>query len=172
MDRSTLEWLIALQKTTEPECLSALSAKCVATSEHSVELLAIRNSHLAVTQIRAESDTIIEAIDHFIDNCLPIVRWQKLQRVHDFCLIPVFDKIRSVVDICRRKGCDLKNKCNKSRSEDVIQCYHQFSRFVRSFIDKKCVNNPQLEATLRKLKEQFGELVDQTIRSECQVRRD
>ena len=170
MDRSTLEWLISLQQSTETECLSTLSAKCVVTTENSYELLSIRNSHLTVTQIRAESDRIIEAIDHFIDNCLPITRWQKLERIHSECLLMVFDKIHSVVEKCRRKGCDYKPmNTKKSLSSDVIECCQQFSRFVNSFVAKRVVNNPQLEATLRKLKEQFGELVDQTIKNECQV---
>ena len=170
MDKSTIEWLISLQNSIEVECLSALSAKCVVTTELSYELLAIRNSHLTVTKIRAESDRIIEAIDHFIDNCLPITRWQKLQRIHDDCLIQVFDKISSVVQICRRKGCDYKPlNTKKTLSADVLECCQQFSRFVNCFVTKGVVNNPQLEATLRKLKEQFGELVDQSIKKECQV---
>jgi hypothetical protein len=169
MDESTIEWLLSLKKSTESECLSTLSAKCVATSDHSYELLSIRNSHVTVTEIRQESHRIIDTIDHFIDNCLPITRWQRLERIHDFCLAALFDKINSVVELCRRKGCDNKKSQNKCLSMDVIDCCQQFTRFVRSFVAKQTVNNPQLEATLRKLKEQFGELIDQTIKNECNV---
>ncbi|XP_054158907.1 protein inscuteable homolog [Oppia nitens] len=188
-DKSIKEWLLSLQKSPEYECLSALSAKCVqnknlnkntADSDHhynhqhySAELMAIRQSHATVADIRRESARIIDTIDHFIDNCLPIQKWQRLQRIHDYCLRALFDRIRSVADMCRRKsfggGDYTPTVGNKCLSADTLDCCSQLSRFVQSFVAKQSVNNAQLEATIRKLKELFGELVDQTIKSECSL---
>jgi len=42
-------------------------------------------------------------------------------------------------------------------------------KFVDDFMASHQVNNAQLEATLRKQKERLGELVNCTIRRDCQV---
>ncbi len=158
-------WLEELKNSTEVECLNALQAKSVATTSDSFEALSIRNSQVSIQQIRKSSTKIIDSIDNFIDH-LPITYDDlKTLKAH---FSQICYKIHSVIEICRRKGCDFSpNK--KKLSVAVSSICQQAIKFINIFIMKRNVNNAQLEATLRKLKENFGELIDHTIKKECQV---
>lgn len=52
---------------------------------------------------------------------------------------------------------------------DVFNLCQTMVKFVDDFMLRHNVNNAQLEATLRKQKERLGELVNVTIRRDCQV---
>lgn len=157
-------WLNDLQKTIDVESLSALQAKSVATTPESFEALSIRNAQVSIRKMRLDSVEIIDSIDNYIDH-LPITLDDLIAIKKDFLI--TCNKICSVIEVCRMKGCDFVT--NKKISVTVASICHQTVKFINSFIHKKNVNNAQLEATLRKLKENFGELVDITIRRECQV---
>lgn len=81
--------------------------------------------------------------------------------------------IRSVVDTCRRKGCDQTiNGDRRQLSSEVIDvCNRTFDLMINTLRSNKPeqVNNIQIEANIRKLKENFGELVDVSIKKECSV---
>lgn len=157
-------WLNELQSLTEVESLNALQAKSVATTPESFEALSIRNAQVAIQQIRKNSSVIIDEIDSLIDS-LPVSvdgLGYLLKAFHG-----TYAKIHSVIETCRRKGCD--NASNKQLSVDALAICEQTIHFMNIFLAKGNVNNAQIEANARKLKESFGELVDITIRKECSV---
>ena len=157
-------WLNELQSLTEVESLSALQAKSVATTPESFEALSIRNAQVSIQQIRHNSTIIIDELDSLIDS-LPVYcdgLCYLEEKFHD-----TFRKIQSLIEICKRKGCDYV--ANKQLSIDVIVICEQTIRFMKNFLWKQNVNNAQIEANVRKLKESFGELVDVTIKKESLV---
>lgn len=158
-------WLHELQSLTEVESLSALQAKSVATTPESFEALSIRNAQVTIQQIRKTSSTVIDELDSLIDS-LPVSTnglQYLLYAFHD-----TYTKICSVIEICRRKGCDFAAK--KQLSTDVLAICDQTIKFMNGFLSKQDVNNAQIEANVRKLMQNFGELVDITIKKECTVR--
>lgn len=157
-------WLNELQSLTEVESLNALQAKSVATTPESFEALSIRNAQVAIQQIRKNSSTIIDELDSLIDS-LP-VSVEGLEYLFE-AFHGTYQKMRSVIETCRRKGCDVAT--NKLLSSDVFSICEQTLKFMRVFLAKGSVNNAQIEASVRKLKENFGELVDVTIKKECSV---
>ncbi|XP_075588189.1 protein inscuteable homolog [Dermatophagoides farinae] len=157
-------WLNELQSLTEVESLSALQAKSVATTPESFEALSIRNAQVSIQQIRHNSTIIIDELDSLIDS-LPVYcdgLCYLEEKFHD-----TFRKIQSLIEICKRKGCDYV--ANKQLSIDVIVICEQTIRFMKNFLWKQNVNNAQIEANVRKLKESFGELVDVTIKKESLI---
>ncbi|KAH7643754.1 inscuteable-like protein [Dermatophagoides farinae] len=81
----------------------------------------------------------------------------------------IIDELDSLIDslpvYC--DGCDYV--ANKQLSIDVIVICEQTIRFMKNFLWKQNVNNAQIEANVRKLKESFGELVDVTIKKESLI---
>ena len=157
-------WLTELQSLTEVESLTALQAKSVATTPESFEALSIRNAQIAIQQIRKKSSIIIEELDSIIDS-LPVTTHGLCYLYESFSV--TCSRIKPVVEQCRRKGCDYAT--NKQLSHDVLMICEQTLKFMDTFLAKDNVNNAQIEAYARKLKENFGELVDITIKKECQV---
>lgn len=158
-------WLNELRETTDVECLSALQAKSVATDPESFEALSIRNAQIAIAEVRAKSVAIIDKIDALID-CLPITTKELLSLRKEFD--DVGGGVAEAVGVCRRRGCDyLPSKVKCSTAVGAITA--NMTKFIADFLAKHKINNAQLEATLRKLKERFGELVDITIRRDCEV---
>ena len=148
------------------ECLSAMQAKSVATTPESFEALFIRNSHITIHKIRKVSVQVIEHIDNFID-ILPVTSEDLFNLKKSFS--SVCFQICELIEICKRIGCD--HAANKVKcSASVASLCKNIIKFINIFIEKNRVNNAQLEATFRKLKETFGEMVDTTIRKECKVR--
>ena len=106
-----------------------------------------------------ELDSIIDSLPVYHDNGLCYIE-EKFQ--------DTFQKIQSLIEICKRKGCDFI--VNKQLSTDVIVICEQTIKFMKNSIWKhNNVNNAQIEANVRKLKESFGELVDVTIKKESLV---
>ena len=136
----------------------------MATTPESFEALSIRNAQVAIQQIRKNSSTIMEELDSLIDS-LP-VSMEGLGYLFD-AFHGTYLKMHSVIETCRRKGCDFAT--NKQLSADVISICEQTLKFMSVFLAKGNVNNAQIEANARKLKESFGELVDVTIKKECAV---
>lgn len=146
------------------ESLSALQAKSVATTPESFEALSIRNTQISIQQIRKNSTIIIDELDSLIDS-LPVYcdgLYYLLEKFQE-----TYRKIQSLIEVCKRKGCDYVHK--KQLSTDVIIICEQTIKFMKNFLQKQNVNNAQIEANARKLKETFGELVDVTIKKECLV---
>ncbi|XP_054159612.1 protein inscuteable homolog [Oppia nitens] len=77
-------------------------------------------------------------------------------------------EIQTIVDICERKFVNNTKYMNKL-IESVYRTASLTNKLIDIFIAKKCVNNSQLESTVRKLKELFGELINQWIKNECKV---
>lgn len=158
-------WLHELQSLTEVESLSALQAKSVATTPESFEALSIRNAQVTIQQIRKTSSAILDELDSLIDSLPVSVNGLQylLEAFHE-----TYTKIYSTIEICRRKGCDFA--ANKQLSTDVLSLCEQTIKFMNvQFLYNQNVNNAQIEANARKLKESFGELVDITIKKECVV---
>lgn len=159
-------WLNELQSVTEVESLSALQAKSVATTPESFEALSVRNAQITIQQIRKNSQQILDELDSIIDSLPGLVTNDGLAYLlESFGAIHV--KIGSVVEICRRKGVDFAS--GKQLTGEVGVICEQTIRFMHTFLMKQNFNNSQIEANVRKLKENFGELVDVTIRKECGV---
>ncbi|XP_027198684.2 protein inscuteable homolog [Dermatophagoides pteronyssinus] len=160
-------WLNELQSLTEVESLSALQAKSVATTPESFEALSIRNAQISIQQIRLNSTLIIDELDSIIDS-LPVYYDNGLCYIEEK-FQDTFQKIQSLIEICKRKGCDFI--VNKQLSTDVIVICEQTIKFMKNSIWKQNnnVNNAQIEANVRKLKESFGELVDVTIKKESLI---
>lgn len=57
----------------------------------------------------------------------------------------------------------------KALSVDVFNLCQTMVMLVDDFTARRTVNNAQLESHLRKQKERLGELVNSTIRRDCQV---
>lgn len=64
-------WMQAMRFETELECLTALQARTLAIDEHSAGALSVRNSQVAIQELRLESDLILDLIDRLIDT-LPL----------------------------------------------------------------------------------------------------
>lgn len=158
-------WLNELLSLTEVESLSALQAKSVATTPESFEALSIRNAQVSIQQIRKNSTIIIDELDSLIDS-LPIDSTEGLTYLMEK-FSETYKKIQSLIEICKRKGCDYV--ANKQLSIDVQTICEQTIKFMQNFLSKQQINNAQIEASARKLKENFGELVDTTIKKECFV---
>ena len=89
-------------------------------------------------------------------------------------------QIHSLIEHCRRRGCDssqpLLGFCptvigatNRRLSNDVAVYGLQLTKLADEFCQKHYVNNGQVEITLRKMKERLGEVIDSTIRKDCDV---
>lgn len=70
-DPILLKWMQAMRFETELECLTALQARTLAIDEHSAGALSIRNSQVAIQELRAESSFVLDFVDHLIDS-LPL----------------------------------------------------------------------------------------------------
>lgn len=163
-DSALKTWLNELLSLTEVESLNALQAKSVATTPESFEALSIRNAQVAIQHIRKNSSIIIDEIDSLIDSLpVSVEGLAYLSKIFQGTYL----KMNSVIETCRRKGCDYAS--NKELSYDVIALCEQTLQFMNTFLTKCNVNNAQIEANARKLKESFGELVDVTIKKECLV---
>lgn len=162
-----LTWLRELQSTTEVESLSALQSKSIASTPESFEALSIRNAQVAIQQVRSQSSALIDDLDSLIDS-LPVTTDQGLEYLYGL-FYQTYQRIYSVIEICRRKGCDF-NGANRNISHQVIHVCEQTLQLLCVIQgDYYHVNNAQIEASIRKLKEIFGELVDVTIRKECSI---
>ncbi|KAJ6224551.1 hypothetical protein RDWZM_003096 [Blomia tropicalis] len=163
-------WLIELQSSTEVESLTALQAKSVASTAESFEALSIRNAQITIQQIRRSSSSVIDELDSVIDS-LPVTIDGLAYLTEMF--YHTCSTIRSVVDTCRRKGCDQTiNGDRRQLSSEVIDvCNRTFDLMINTLRSNKPeqVNNIQIEANIRKLKENFGELVDVSIKKECSI---
>lgn len=157
-------WLTELQSLTEVESLSALQAKSVATTPESFEALSIRNTQIAIQQIRNNSSIIIDELDAIIDS-LP-VSFDGLSYVLT-TFQDTYKKIAAVLEICRRKGCDFV--ANRQLSGQVMNYCDHTLKTMYTFLVNNDFNNSQIEASIRTVKENFGELIDATIKKECQV---
>lgn len=157
-------WLTELQSLTEVESLSALQAKSVATTPESFEALSIRNAQIAIHQLRQNSADIIDELDAIIDS-LPVTFDGLNYLVGTFQ--ETYRKIASVIETCRRKGCDHVAKRQVS-TELATNCDYTL-RTMYSFLSDNDFNNSQIEASIRTVKENFGEMIDGTIKKECQV---
>lgn len=65
------EWLQAMRYETELECLTSLQARTLAIDEFSASALSIRNSQVAIQEMRLESNFILDYIDYLIES-LPL----------------------------------------------------------------------------------------------------
>ncbi|KAI1301482.1 Protein inscuteable -like protein [Halotydeus destructor] len=160
------QWLTELRDTTQVESLSALQAKSVAVNEEAFEALSIRNAQVTIGRIRKESVEILDCLDLLIDQ-LPLTFEDLTFFKNDFAICS--SRTYSLVETCRRRGCDTADYDGKKLSIEVFNSCQQLVKFVDDFISRRNVNNAQLEATLRKLKERLGELVNCTIRRDCQI---
>lgn len=155
-------WLQELQSLTEVESLTALQAKSVATTPESFEALSIRNAQVAIQSIRRHSSAAIDELDCLLD-CLPVSIDGLAYLYESFSSTAA--AIADVLESCRRKGCDFAT--NKTLSGDVLTIVEQTRHFMVAFLRRGVVNNAQIEATVRRLREAFGELVDVTLKKEC-----
>ena len=160
-------WLQELQSLTEVESLTALQAKSVATTPESFEALSIRNAQVAIQAIRRQSSAAIDELDCLLD-CLP-VSVEGLAYLHESFSGSTAPAIATVLESCRRKGADFATN-TATRTADVMAIVEQTRNFMATFIRRgsgTVVNNAQIEATVRRLREAFGELVDVTLKKEC-----
>ena len=157
-------WLKELQTSIEVESLNALQAKSVATTPQTYEAFLIRDSHITVQQIRAKSTEIIERLDYFIDQLPSTYNTLSLTTTN---FSHIYRQIQAIVNICRQKA--QNNKLDIRIIDSVRRSCEQTNKLIDFYICKKSANNSQLESTLRKLKENFGELINVTIKSECKV---
>lgn len=166
------------------ESLSALQAKSVAVNEEAFEALSIRNAQVAISKTRRDSVQIIDGLDALID-LLPLTAEDLGLFKNDFAFLT--SNTYSLVEACRRRGCDIQSEYNnthyeqrthqtcsaangnKKLSHEVFSLCESLVRFVDDFGLRRNVNNAQIEASLRQLKERLGELVNITIRRDCQV---
>ena len=165
----------------------------------SFEALSVRNAQISIRKIRFASVQIIYDLDDMIEK-LPLTVTQLISIDKDFTVISA--NIINVIDICRRRGCDLQETLQQSDgssgmqppassassissaagstaiygnlmparvSNQVEDLCTSMAKSIQDFSAKRKVNNGQLEATLRKLKERFSQLVDYTIQRECKV---
>ncbi|RWS14660.1 inscuteable-like protein, partial [Dinothrombium tinctorium] len=165
-NESVRQWLQELRANVESECLSALQAKSVALDSDAFEALSIRNAQISIYKIRCLSVDVIDGLDFLIDT-LPITIDAIPSFKHGFG--SVCQKLCEVIELCRRRGCDYSPYKGSKVSTAVSTICQQMIKFINDFGLKGVVNNAQLEATLRKLKERLGELVNLTIRRDCQV---
>ena len=132
----------------------------------SLDALMVRNAQIAITQIRALSASILDEIDDMID-LLPLTSNQ-LSSYHDsFQQISV--NIASLVELCYGEEADFGNYCNARLQISLSTICHEMTEFISNFAKRKKINNAQLEATLRKLKERVGEMVGLTIKKGIEV---
>ncbi|RWS26086.1 inscuteable-like protein, partial [Leptotrombidium deliense] len=160
------EWVKDLRGQTESECLSALQAKSVAVEPDALEALSIRNAQICIYKLRCQSVDVIDSLDFLIDK-LPLSK-EDLQSYGN-AFNTVCQKICEVIELCRRRGCDFSPYKRSKVSTAVSTICQQIIELLNDFQAKRVVNNAQLEAYLRKLKERLGELVNLTIRRDCQV---
>lgn len=137
----------------------------------------MRNAQVAVRKTREDSMQILNKIDQLIDQ-LPLT----IEDLTSFkgTIEYVSCQIHSLIEHCRRRGCDssqpLLGFCptvigakNRRLSNDVAVYGLQLAKLVDEFCQKHYVNNGQVEVTLRKMKEKLGEVIDSTIRKDCDV---
>ncbi|XP_025018509.1 protein inscuteable homolog isoform X1 [Tetranychus urticae] len=160
------QWLIETRRRTEMESLSALQAKSVAFEQDSARALGVRCAQISVRKVRFASVQIIDDIDILIDT-LPVTCQRLRDCQHDFGII--YGNIVNLIDICARKRPESELKILFKIGDEVRSICGTLNLFMTDFMKKNKVNNAQLEAYLRKLKERLGELVDSTIRWECQI---
>lgn len=167
------QWLSLLRDSTEVESLSALQAKSVAVDEDSFEALSVRNAQVALRKTRQDFVEINTIIDHLI-NQLPLT----IEDLYHFKLDveDISCKIHSLIEHCRRRGCDSPSKNNSNSSlkgrrisSDVAIHGLQIAKFVEDFTLKHNVNNAQLEASLRKMKERLTHVVETTTEKDCSI---
>lgn len=154
------QWLALLRDSTEVESLSALQAKSVAVDEESFEALSVRNAQVALRKTRKDFSDIRVIIDHLI-NQLPLT----IEDLYHFKLDveDISCKIHALIEHCRRRGCDsITGMKGRKMSTDIAVYGLQISKFVDDFNMKHNVNNAQLEASLRKMKERVTQVVDST----------
>ena len=149
------------------ESLIALQAKSVAIDPESFEALTLRNAQISIRKIRFTSVQIIDDIDDLVDR-LPLTITQLFNIEKEFRVIT--SNILGLIELCRSRGCDSTLINGVQASSYVSSLCYQMSHFINDFGQKKKVNNAQLEATLRKLKERLGELIDATIKKDCKVK--
>ncbi|KAH9401041.1 hypothetical protein TYRP_002627 [Tyrophagus putrescentiae] len=152
-------WLQELQSLTEVESLTALQAKSVATTPESFEALSIRNAQVAIQAIRRQSSAAIDELDCLLD-CLP-VSVEGLAYLHESFSGSTAPAIATGADFATNTA---------TRTADVMAIVEQTRNFMATFIRRgsgTVVNNAQIEATVRRLREAFGELVDVTLKKEC-----
>ena len=87
------------------ESLSALQAKSVAITEEAFEALSIRNAQVAISRTRKESASIMDSLDHLIDQ-LPLTIEDLKMFNNEFNLVS--SRTYSLVETCRRRGCDVR----------------------------------------------------------------
>lgn len=166
-----------LRDSTEVESLSALQAKSVALDEQSFEALSVRNAQVSIRKTREDSMQILNRIDQLIDD-LPLT----IEDLTSFkeSIECVSLQIHCLIEHCRRRGCDSSSPLlgfntnvissnNRRLSNDVAVYGLQLAKFVDEFSEQHNVNNGQIEITLRKMKEKLGEVIDTTIRKDCDV---
>jgi hypothetical protein len=159
------QWLSLLRDSTEVESLSALQAKSVAVDEESFEALSVRNAQVALKKTRKDFYEINTIIDHLI-NQLPLTT----EDLYHFKLDieEISCKIHSLIEHCRRRGCDSTTGIKgRKMSTDIAVHGLQISKFVEDFTMKNNVNNAQLEASLRKMKDRLTQVVDATTEKDA-----
>ncbi|XP_074593910.1 uncharacterized protein LOC141849470 [Brevipalpus obovatus] len=162
------QWLEEISDDTisseVPMC--QLESKSVAIDPGSLDALLVRNAQIAITQIRALSASILDEIDDMID-LLPLTIVQ-LSSYHD-SFIQISANIASLVELCYGEEGDFGNYCNARLQISLSTICHEMTEFISNFAKRKKINNAQLEATLRKLKERVGEMVGLTIKKGIEI---
>ena len=158
-------WLKELRINIEVECLNSLQAKSVATTQTTFEAFLIRESQISIQQIRETSSQIIDSLDYFIDQ-IPIIHIDLKLMKSNYSQINY--EIQEIVRICRKKFTNYTPNKNKLL-DSVWRSSQQINKLIEFFTSKKSVNNSQLESTLRKLRQNFGELVNHFIKNESKV---
>ena len=161
-------WLYLIRDSTEVESLSALQAKSVAVNEESFEALSVRNAQVAIKKTRKESLELLNMIDHLISQ-LPLTTDD----------LPLFKRdidhvtygIQSLIEHCRRRGCDHIETPIKGRhsSSDVAVHGMHICKFVDDFTRRRNVNNAQLEASMRKMHARLRQVTETTIQKDAHI---
>lgn len=148
------------------ESPSALESKPVAIDPGSLDALMVRNAQIAITQIRSLSAAIIDEMDDMID-LLPLTLGQLASYADSFRQIS--HNLGGLMEMCYGEESDLGNYRNARLQVGLSTICREMSEFISLFNKRRKINNAQLEATLRKLKERVGEMVGLTIKKGIEV---
>jgi hypothetical protein len=198
-DPVLLKWMQAMRFETELECLTALQARTLAIDENSAAALSVRNSQVAIQEMRLESDLVLDLIDALIDK-LPVNLGEIGKLADDFSTIHVRlveqTRARTSSSAATKQTNSNYTYCNQLNNLTIINCTPRKSlvssrtlkpldklaiqireiclEMASTIQDYQCnydsydhIDNGQLEAMLRKIKELIGKFTEISIRAEC-----